>query len=134
MSRVDLGDEARLRVLDRHLEHPAPGAGGLHALQLAQRRRRRGIATGRRLTARTIAQQYADKVREYIQPYQFALSTRAGVDCVVLLCRVLTEQDEDSGVSSLDGIDAYDHVHRSAVFVELRADPELGRMRPFVRL
>ena len=37
-------------------------------------------------------------------------------------------------VSSLDGIGAYDHVYRSAFFAELRADPELGRMLPFVRL
>ena len=44
------------------------------------------------------------------------------------------EQDGDNVVSSLDGIGAYDHVHRSAYFAELRADPELGRMLPFVRL
>ena len=45
-----------------------------------------------------------------------------------------TEDDGDSVVSSLDGIGAYDHVYRSAFFAELRADPELGRMLPFVRL
>ena len=43
----------------------------------------RGIATGIticRLTARTIAQQYAEKVLDYTSPYQFALSMRTGVD------------------------------------------------------
>ena len=56
----------------------------------------RGIATGitiRRLTARTIAQQYADKVLDYTSPFQFALSTRAGVDCVALLLPLM---DDDS--------------------------------------
>ena len=70
----------------------------------------RGIATGtaiRRLTARTIAQQYADKVLDYTSTFQFALSTRAGLDCVALLCHILTEEDEHRVISSLDGIGAY---------------------------
>ena len=71
---------------------------------------------------------------DYTSSYQFALSTRAGVDCVALLCRLLTEEDENCVISSLDGIGAYDHVYRSAFFAELRADPELSAMPPFVRL
>ena len=77
----------------------------------------RGIATGiaiRRLTLRTIAQQYANKVLDYTSPSQFALSTRAGVDCVALLCRLLTDEDENRVISSLDGIGAYDHVAPSS--------------------
>ena len=69
----------------------------------------RGIATGivlRRLVARTIAQQYADRVLQATSPFQFALSTRAGVDCVALMTRLLTDLDEDAVVSSLDGVGA----------------------------
>ena len=54
----------------------------------------RGIATGivlHRLVARTIAQQYADRVLQATNPCQFALSTRAGVDCVALMTRLLTD-------------------------------------------
>ena len=71
---------------------------------------------------------------DYTSPFQFALSTRAGVDCVALLCRLLTDEDDSRVISSLDGIGAYDHVYRSAFFAELRADPELSAMLPFVRL
>ena len=47
----------------------------------------RGIATGtvfRRLVAKTLARQHSEAVEEACSPFQFALSTRAGVDCVVV--------------------------------------------------
>ena len=67
----------------------------------------RGIATGivlRRLVARTIAQQYSDAVLGATSPFQYALSTRAGVDCIALMTRLLTDMDEDTTVASLDGV------------------------------
>ena len=45
----------------------------------------RGIVAGdilRRIVARTIAQQIGKEVEEATAPYQFALSTRAGTECV----------------------------------------------------
>ena len=45
----------------------------------------RGIATGtsfRRLVAKTLAKQFGKTVEAACAPFQFALSTRAGVDCV----------------------------------------------------
>ena len=45
----------------------------------------RGIATGttfRRLVARTLARQFTGEVEAECAPHQFALSTRAGTDCV----------------------------------------------------
>ena len=53
---------------------------------------------------------------------------------MALLFRLLTEEDETRVISSLDGIGAYDHGYRNAFFAELRADPELSAMLPFVRL
>ena len=97
----------------------------------------RGIATGaceRRVIARTIAQQYAAPIMEATSPFQYALSTRAGVDCVALLIRLLTDADSDKVVSSLDGIGAYDHVQRSAFFRVLAESPALEALLPFVRL
>ena len=97
----------------------------------------RGIATGivlRRLVARTIAQQYAEKVLAATSPFQYALSTRAGVDCVALMVRLLTDMDEDATVASLDGVGAYDHVSRACFLEELRNNADLASLLPFVRL
>ena len=82
----------------------------------------RGIATGlclRCFVARTIARQYSDIVLEHTRPFQFALSTRAGVDCDALICRAMTDADGDAVISSLDGVGAYDHVSRNAFFEQL---------------
>ena len=97
----------------------------------------RGIATGivlRRLVARTIAQQYSDAVLGATSPFQYALSTRAGVDCIALMTRLLTDMDEDTTVASLDGVGAYDHVSRACFLEKLRKNPELEALLPFVRL
>ena len=49
----------------------------------------RGIATGtsfRRLVAKSLARQFGQEVERVCSPFQFALSTRAGVDCVGMQC------------------------------------------------
>ena len=54
----------------------------------------RGIATGtvfRRLVAKVLARQFSDEVEVACAPLQFALSTRAGTDCVGHAIRVATE-------------------------------------------
>ena len=78
----------------------------------------------RRLVARTIAQQYSEAVLQATSPFQFALSTRAGVDCVALMSKLLTDLDEDTVVSSLDGVGAYDHVSRARFLEELTNNPD----------
>ena len=82
----------------------------------------RGIATGdtlRRLVARTLAQTYGEEMEQACAPFQFALSTRAGTDCVGLLAQAATELQEDLVLVSLDGIGAYDHIKRSAMLGKL---------------
>ena len=88
----------------------------------------------RRLVARTIAQQYSEAVLRATSPFQFALSTRAGVECVALMTKLLTDMDDDAVVSSLDGVGAYDHVSRARFLEELASSPELESILPFVRL
>ena len=54
----------------------------------------RGIATGttfRRLVARTLARQNMREVEKTCTPFQFALSTRAGTDCVAHAVRATTD-------------------------------------------
>ena len=63
----------------------------------------RGIATGttfRRLVAKTLARQFNRQVDAACAPFQFALSTRAGVDCVGHVVRATTDADCEAGVPS----------------------------------
>ena len=69
----------------------------------------RGIATGtsfRRLVAKTLVRQFAQEVEAAYAPFQFALSTKAGTDCVGHAVRAAT------AVLSIDGVGAHNHVHR----------------------
>ena len=73
----------------------------------------RGIVAGdvlRRSVARTLAQQHAEAFGAACMPFQFALPTRAGTDCVARVVRALSELNPESTVVSVDGIGAFDHV------------------------
>ena len=59
----------------------------------------RGIVAGeviRRVTARTTAQQLGEAVERFTDPFQHALSTRAGCECIVHLLQTLTELDPEA--------------------------------------
>ena len=96
----------------------------------------RGIATGtsfRRLVAKTLARQFGKVVESTCVPFQFALSTRAGTDCVGHTIRAMTDDDPECTVLSIDGIGAYDHILRSAFLTKLHNVPALQGLLPFVR-
>ena len=96
----------------------------------------RGIATGtsfRRLVARTLARQFRKAVAATCAPFQFALSTRAGTDCVGHAMRAFTDANPMTTVLSFDGIGAYDYVYRSAFLKKLHSVPSLQGLLPFVR-
>ena len=97
----------------------------------------RGIATGsslRQLVARILARQFMGAFEKECAPFQYALSTRAGTDCVGHLLRASTDRDPTSTVLSVDGIGAYDHVLRSAMLGRLLQMPAARAILPFVRL
>ena len=97
----------------------------------------RGIATGcslRRLVARTLAKQFAKDFETECAPFQYALSTRAGTDCVGHVLRTATVSDAAATVLSVDGIGAYDHISRSAMLERLSRMPKARAILPFVRL
>ena len=86
----------------------------------------RGIATStsfRRLVSKSLARQFMKDVEDVCSPFQFALSTRAGTDCVVHAVRALTDLNPD----------AYDHVFGSAMLAKLHDEPRLHGLLPFVR-
>ena len=96
----------------------------------------RRIATGttfRRLVAKTLARQFSRQVEAACAPFQFALSTRAGVDCVGHVVRATTDADCEATLLSIDGVGAYDHVFRSSVLAKLLEVPGLRPLLPFVR-
>ena len=84
----------------------------------------RGIVTGKahgRLVAKTLAQQFGTVFDEETAPYQFALSTRAGTDALSHLLRATTETDPNVVVVAIDGVGAFDHIRRKAIFDKLLA-------------
>ena len=96
----------------------------------------RSIPTGssfRRLVGKTLARQFGPVVEQVCAPFQFALSTRAGTDCVGHAIRVMTDLDPRATVLSVDGVGAYDHVLRSSMLGKLMEVPQLRPLIPFVR-
>ena len=66
----------------------------------------RGIATGsslRRLVARTLAKQFSKVFEAECAPFQYALSTRAGTDCVGHMLLAKTGANPNLTVLSVDG-------------------------------
>ena len=145
--RTALDDEDLVRTLFRAAERLAKAevlthvAEALFAARMTALTKKdgsaRGIATGhalRRLVARTLARQFMPQVEAACAPFQFALSTRAGTDCVGHIVRLATDLDPRTTVLSIDGTGAYDNVLREAMLSGLNAVPEARAILPFVRL
>ena len=95
-----------------------------------------GIVVGeilRRLIARSIAKQMAKSVEAATAPFQCALSTKAGCECVAHILQTLTDQDGQATVLSIDGIGAYDLISRSAMLEGLLRMDRGDEILPFVR-
>ena len=77
----------------------------------------RGIVVGdivRRLVARTMAKQVSKQVEAPTAPFQCALSTKAGCECVAHILQCVTDEDPEATVISIDGVGAYDLISRTA--------------------
>ena len=94
----------------------------------------RGIVAGdvvRRLVARTIAQQMERAFEIATAPFQYALSSRVGSECIAHVLQTLT--DTDATVLSIDGIGAFDLVSREAMLRGLLSVEGGDTVLPFVR-
>ena len=83
----------------------------------------RGIVVGdvfRRLVARTMAQQLNAAVERATSPFQYELTTRAGVECVAHVVQSLTGLDPGVTVLSVDDAGAFDLISRGAMLEGLR--------------
>ena len=96
----------------------------------------RGIVVGdvlRRLIARTMAQQIADAVEAATAPFQYALKTKGGCECVAHILQAVTDMDERATIVSVDGLGAFDLVSRKAMLLGLMAVEGGPQLLPFVR-
>ena len=51
-----------------------------------------------------MAKQVAKKAEKATAPFQYALSTRAGCECVAHIVQALTDQDVNARVVTIDGV------------------------------
>ena len=96
----------------------------------------RGIVAGdilRRLVARTIAQQLAPAIERATAPFQYALTTRAGCECIGHILQSETDASPDRTVLSIDGIGAFDLVSRESMMRGLLSVEGGHAALPFVR-
>ena len=80
----------------------------------------RGIVCGdivRRLAARTIAQSITPVLEAATSPFQHALATKSGRECVAHAIQSLTDLDSRATVLSIDGINAFDLISRAAIII-----------------
>ena len=97
----------------------------------------RGIVVGdivRRLVARTIAKQIAKKVEETTAPFQYALTTKGGCECVAHILQTLTELNQETTIISIDGMGAYDLISRNAMMEGFLRMEDGDQILPFVRM
>ena len=88
----------------------------------------------RRLVARTMAKQVSSEVEKATAPFQYALSTKAGCECVAHIMQTLTDQDAEATVVSIDGVGAFDLISRRAVLEGLLRMEKGDQILPFVRM
>ena len=82
---------------------------------------------------RTIAQQMSDVVEAATAPYQYALSTRAGTECIAHILQTVTEDNPRTTVLSIDGIGAFDLISRKSMLEALMRVQGGPDITPFVR-
>ena len=78
----------------------------------------RGIVAGdvvRRLVARTMSQQLSPGVERATRPHQYAMTTKAGCECIAHALQGLTEIDPEATITSIDGVGAFDLISRRAM-------------------
>ena len=85
------------------------------------------------MVARTIAKQFAEQAEGATHPFQYALSTRAGTECVARIVQALTRMDENATLLSIDGVGAHDSISRRAMFRGLADMVDGEKIIPFVR-
>ena len=69
-------------------------------------------------------------VEKASKPFQFALCTRAGCECVSHVLQTLSELDENTTLLSVDGVGAFDLISGKAMMEGLLDIPNLDKLIP----
>ena len=96
----------------------------------------RGIVVGdifRRFVAKNISKQVLKEAKKATAPYQYALCTRAGCECVAHILQSSTELCENATIVSVDGICADDNISRRAMLQGVLRMPSGDRIPPFLK-
>ena len=80
-----------------------------------------------------MAKQIAKKVEQATSPFQYALSAKAGSECVAHVVLTLTDVHPNATVVSIDGVGAYDLISRNSMLRGLRRMEDGDQVLPFVR-
>ena len=88
----------------------------------------------RRVLARTIAQQVSKAVEEATAPFQCALKTRAGTECVSHILQTLTDFYARATIFSVDGVGAFDLISRNSMMEGLLHMEGGDQLLPFARM
>ena len=83
--------------------------------------------------ARTTAKQFSKKAEAATAPFQYALSTKAGCECVAHILQALSDRDPEGTIMSIDGIGAFDLISRNAMLEGLLRMEDGDQILPFVR-
>ena len=87
----------------------------------------------RRLVARTMAQQLSKAVERATAPFQHALSTKAGCECIAHVLQCITELHPELTITSIGGM-AFDMISRDSMLRGLLEVEGGGAALPFVRM
>ena len=97
----------------------------------------RGVVAGdvfRRSVARTSSRTYNGEFESACSPFQYALSTKAGTECVARNLRTVTEIDASKTIISIDGVSAFDHIWGESMLTALGNLPQALALLPFVQM
>ena len=87
----------------------------------------------RRLMARILAQQFGPQAEAATHPFQHALSTRVGTECVAHVVQAFTSLDKGATILSIHGVGAYDTISRKAMLRGVADMVDGDKLIPFVR-
>ena len=86
----------------------------------------------RRLVARTMSHQLSKAVESATA--QYAMTTKAGTECVAHALQALTESNPQCTIMTVDGIGAFDQISRASMLRALRDVEGGSQALSFVRL
>ena len=81
-----------------------------------------------------MSHQLSKAVESATAPFQYAMTTKAGTECIAHALQALTESNPQCTIMTVDGIGAFDQISRASMLGALRDVEGGSQALPFVRL